>query len=181
MIFLSRLFARPKLSLRAAQEFLLEPDASIPAMKRVYLLSEDLRADPRRVELARALTQNPSKPRLGLEGVHGLFASDEWWNSINTREMPLRFVSGTVVEVYEAGQDRTGVNNTVALKLDDGSLTSVGIYTNSPKDIGMFQTGSKVSIVYAQDRLKDQPAYDGGVNYAEVALEMLVSAPTSAA
>jgi len=175
MNFLQRLFARPKLPLRATQEFLLEREPSVPPMKRVYMLSEKLKADPRHVEVVRALTQNRSKPRLGLKGVHGLFASDEWWDSINTRKMPLRFISGIVAEVYEAGQDRTGVNNTVTVKLDDGSVTSVGIYANDPKDIGLFQTGHKISIVYALDTLKDQPGHDGEVNCAEVALEMLVS------
>ncbi|MDI4635816.1 hypothetical protein J7U46_22310 [Pelomonas sp. V22] len=150
-------------------------------MRRVYLLSKDLEANPGQVERARALTLNRSKPRLGLRGVHGLFASDEWWNSINTGKMRLRFVSGIVAEAYEAGQDRTGVNNAVTVKLDDASTTSVGIYTNDPRDVRLFRTGSKVSIVYAQDELKDQPAPDGDVNYAEIALEMLVGAATNAA
>jgi hypothetical protein len=35
--------------------------------------------------------------------------------------------------------------------------------------------GRQVELVYALDELKDQPAVDGGINRARIALEMAVS------
>ena len=144
-------------------------------MKRVYLLSEELKKDPEQIALTQALTLNPAKPQLGLKGVHGLFASEAWWQSINQKKMPLLHISGVVVRVYVAGQDQEEKNNTIDIALGDGTTQSVGIYTNDPDDIDLFQVGCKAAIVYALDELKKQPAFDGGVNYSKVALEMAVS------
>jgi len=149
-------------------------DISGNQRKRVYWLSAELSSNPKRVELAQALTQDRTRPYMGLKGNYGLFASSEWWNNINQRVIPLRFVTGTVVRAYEAGQDRIGKNNTVDLLIDDGSTVPVGIYVNNPKDIALFKPGVMVEIVYALDELK-QRARDGSVDYSKVALEMTVS------
>ena len=175
MSIFSRLFSKSLTPVRGEQEFFLDLSSPVPGMKRVYMLSKELESDPKQVELTRALTLNGAKPQLGLKGAHGLFATEEWWNSINTQKMPLRFVSGVVVRAYEAGQDHEGVNNTVDVKLSSGETEEVGIYTNSSEDIMLFQPGRAVSIVYALDLLKRQPGTDGGPNYCEIALEMLVS------
>ena len=175
MSILNRLFSKPKAPLRATQEFLLDLNSPVSGMKRVYMLTEELRSDPKRVELTHALTLNSAKPNRGLKGEHGLFATEEWWDSINTRKMPLEYVSGVVVEEYEAGQDHEGVSNTVTLKLSNDTTTSVGIYTNGSEDVGLFRVGHAASIVYALDKLESQPAIGGGTNYSKVALEMLVS------
>jgi hypothetical protein len=175
MSIFTRLFSNSTAPLRGKQEYLLELNSPLPGMKRVYTLTEELESDPKQVELTRALTLNTGKPQLGLKGTHGLFATEEWWNSINTRTMPLRFVSGFVVEAYEAGQDHEGVNNTVDVKLSDGGTEAVGIYTTRSEDISLFQPSRAVSIVYALDLLKRQSGANGGPNYCEIALEMLVS------
>jgi len=141
-------------------------------LRRVYLLTAELRANPRQVELTRSLTLDKSRPNMGLKGKHGLFASEEWWDSINTGRMPLRRVSGTAVRVYEAGQDRTGVINKVDLQLEDGSRAAVGIYVNDRRDARLFKIGSKVELVYALDELKRD---HGSGPYSEIALEMAVS------
>lgn len=149
-------------------------DAPVP-MKRVYSLSEDLKHDQQRVKKAQELTLDTSRPLMGLKGTCGIFASDEWWNSIRERKIPLKFISGVIKRAYVAGQDDDGVNNTVELVLKDGSVTNVGIYTNNINDVALFKPGCMVYIAYALDELKKQPAQDGGVNYSKVALEMAVS------
>ena len=141
----------------------------------MYLLSEELKNDQERVISAQELTLDSSRPLMGLKGAHGLFASDEWWGSIQEKKIPLLFVSGVITRVYVAGQDEGDINNTVDLVTEDGSVTSVGIYTNNIDDVSLFNTGCRVEIVYALDELKRQPARDGGVNYSKVALEMAVS------
>jgi len=143
-------------------------------IKRVFWLSDELKGDPGRVETTRALTLNHGKPRLGLKGIYGLYASSEWWNNINKKKMPLKFVSGRIVRVYEAGQDKVGIVNTVDVELDGGERESVGIYVNSQEDVALFKVGSKVEIVYAKDELK-RTNRDGSKAYAQLALEMAIS------
>lgn len=153
---------------------------SIP-LKLVFQLQEELRMEPEQIALVQALTLNTSKPRLGIKGVHGLFGSPQWWESIQDRRMPLLFLSGAIVRVYSVGQDVKAGNNTIDLLLDDGTEQAVGIYVNNRRDIGLFRVGCRASIVYALDELKQQPASDGGVNYSRIALEMAVSTEVVAA
>ena len=149
-------------------------DAGLP-MKLVFQLSDELKINPQRVALTQALTQNASKPYMGLKGTHGLFGSLAWWESIFQGRMPLLSISGIIQRAYVAGQDERGMNNTIDLMLDDGSVRTVGIYVNDKDDIRLFRHGFRADIVYALDELKQQPAPDGGVNYSKVALEMAVS------
>jgi hypothetical protein len=144
-------------------------------MKRVFQLEDRLREDPVQVQLAQALTLNPLRPRMGLRGTYGLFGSAEWWASIRERRMPLLYLTGVVQRAYVAGQDESASNNTIDLKLDDGSVVMTGIYVNNEADVALFRPGCRVGIVYALDELKMQPASDGGVNYLEIELEMAVS------
>lgn len=154
---------------------LLDLDRLDFPMKRVFLLSDELKRNPDRVALTQALIKDESRPFMGLKGNYGLFGSQEWWESIELRKMPLLFVSGKVSRAYVAGQDRSAANNTVDLIVRDGSILPVGIYANDKRDVELFREGCWVEMVYALDELKLQPASDGGVNYAKVALEAAVS------
>ncbi|PIT51304.1 hypothetical protein [Snodgrassella alvi] len=144
-------------------------------MKIVFLLSEELKNDPERVALTQALTLNTLKPKMGLKGSHGLFASQEWWNSIKQGKMPLKYISGVITSAYIAGQDPSKFNNTIDIVLNNGSIESVGIYVNNDDDVSLFKVGHKACIVYALDEMKAQPDFDGSVNYSQTALEMAVS------
>lgn len=154
--------------------FLDLEDAKFPE-KRVYTLLEDLRQDVDRVKLAQTLTCDPSKPLMGLKGSHGLFGSDEWWKNIENGVIPTSLVSGVIKRAYVAGQDSSEINDTIDIISDEGNEISVGIYTNNPEDVALFQPGHTVRVIYAFDELKRQPASDGSVNYSKVALEMTIS------
>lgn len=153
----------------------LQLDKSPVHMKRVYLLSEKLKADPKRVALAQALTLNAAKPRMGLKGTLGLFGSPEWWANIEQRRMPLRFVQGIIRNTYFAGQDEPGDHNSFELLLEDGATYDEGIYANNKASRALFRVDHRVEVAYALDELKRQPAQDGGVNYLDIVLEMAVS------
>ncbi|MDP9932633.1 hypothetical protein [Variovorax paradoxus] len=153
----------------------LQFDQSGVPMKRVYLLSEELKADPGRIALAQALTLNAAKPRMGLKGTLGLFGSPEWWANIEQRRMPLRFVQGIIRSTYFAGQDEPGDHNSFELLLEDGATYDESIYANDKASRALFRVGHRVEIVYALDESKRQPAQDGGVNYSDIVLEMAVS------
>ncbi|WP_230943748.1 hypothetical protein [Burkholderia anthina] len=144
-------------------------------MKCVFRLEDRLREDPMQVQLAQALTLNAAKHRMGLRGTYGLFGSPEWWANIRDGKVPLLYQIGVVQRVYVAGQDKNVPNNTIDIRLDDGSLCTSGIYVNNKVDVELFQPGRRVGIVYALDELKLQPAIDGGLNQSKIALEMVVS------
>lgn len=154
---------------------LLKLENSTVPMKMVFLLSEELKKNPERVALTQALTLDTSKPTLGLKGTNGLFGSKEWWDSIGQGRIPLLFISGIIKKVYVAGQDPSNFNNTVDLLQEDGTIRSVGIYTNRKADSKLFKIGYKASIVYALDEMKQQPDVDGSINRSKTALEMAVS------
>lgn len=143
-------------------------------MKLVYTLAEELKADPETVALTHALTQDKSRPYMGLKGTFGLYGSPEWWDNIEQGKMPLLRMSGIIKGTHVWGQDETEAN-TVSLELADGSIHYEGMYVNDEGDISLYQVGSRVEIVYALDELKKQPAPDGGVNYLHIPLEVAVS------
>ncbi|MWP61539.1 hypothetical protein [Gilliamella sp. Pas-s25] len=154
---------------------LLKLENSKVPMKMVFLLSEELKNNPERVALTQALTLDKSKPTMGLKGINGLFGSKEWWNSIEQGRIPLLFISGIIKKAYVAGQDPSNFNNTVDLLLEDGTIQSVGIYTNKRVDSKLFKIGYSASIVYALDELKPQAVLNFGQKYNQIALEMAVS------
>lgn len=146
-------------------------------MKRVYDLGEDLKKNPSQVQAAQEMTLNANKPFLGLKGKHGLFGSEEWWLSIRTGKLRIKTIEGVIQETVFAGQDaRWGDQvNSFNLKLEDGSTVLESIYAHEKTDRKLFRSGAIVAVAYVLDELKKQPAADGGINYVETVLEMLVS------
>ncbi len=145
-------------------------------MKTVYTLAESLAQDPGRVAKTQSLTLDSSRPHMGLKGRHGLFASAAWWESINAGRIQTQTVTGSIERTYFAGQDsrRGDQVNSFTLRLADGSTVEESIYTHRRQDIELFVAGATVTMVYALDELKAQPAADGGVNYARSVLEVAV-------
>ncbi|PIF09165.1 hypothetical protein [Janthinobacterium sp. 13] len=146
-------------------------------MKPVYTLAEALAKDPGRVTKTQALTLDSARPHMGLKGRHGLFASVAWWESIEAKRLPTQTVTGIIECTYFAGQDsrRGDQVNSVTLRLADGSTVDESIYINHKQDISLFVPGAMVTMVYALDELKAQPAADGGVNVARIVLEVAIS------
>lgn len=142
-------------------------------MKPVYTLAEALAQDPARIVKMQFLTLDSTRPHMGLKGSHGLFASDDWWESIKAGRITTRTVTGRIERTYFAGQDsRRGYQvNSFTLRLEDGSTFDESIYTHSKHDIKLFVPGAMVTMVYALDELKEQPAADGSVNVARIVLE----------
>ena len=142
-------------------------------MQPIYTLAAALAQDPSRIAKAQSLTLDSSRPRMGLKGRHGLFASDEWWASIKAGRIPTQTVTGSIERTYFAGQDsrRGDQVNSFTLRLQDGSTCNESIYTHRKQDVKLFVAGATVTMVYALDELKAQPAADGSVNVARIVLE----------
>lgn len=154
---------------------LLKLENSKIPMKLVYFLSEELKNKPEQIVLTQSLTLDKSRPNIGLKGTNGLFGSQEWWNSINQGKMPLLYVSGVITRTYVAGQDPSPVDNAFSLLLDDGSKVEESIYDYiKEEDKKLFQKGSRVEIIYANDELKRKNS-NGEKAYLDIVLEMAVS------
>jgi hypothetical protein len=153
---------------------LLNLDGQNGRLRLVFSLAEELKMDPDRVFATQQLTMDRSRPELGLKGDYGLFGSAEWWGNVEGRKMPLIFIEGRILRAYPDGQD-ADINNSVDIVCPDGSVKSIGIYVNDEDDVEYFSEGHWLEMVYALDKLKKQPASDGGVNYSKVAIEVAVS------
>ena len=99
-------------------------------MISVYTLAVTLAQDPARVARTHLLTLDSAKPLLGLQGRHGLFASDAWWHSIKAGRIQTQTVTGNIERTYFAGQgSRRGDQvNSFSLRLADGSTVDESIY-----------------------------------------------------
>jgi hypothetical protein len=115
---------------------------------------------------------------MGLKGNHGLFGSDEWWESIRSGRIKTVCHSGVIERTYFAGQDsRLGSQvNSFSLRTANGSLIDQSIYAKRKNDRNLFVCGATVVMLSALDELKSQPGVDGGTNYLLKLLEMAVSA-----
>jgi hypothetical protein len=143
-------------------------------MKLVYTLTNELNVEPEQLELTHKLTLDKSRPKMGLKGRYGLFATEEWWQNIQRGKIKLYRCAGVIVDVYVAGQDYTEIN-TIDLQDENGVIHMEGIFVNDPADLVHFKIGHRAEIVRALDELKNQPAEDGGKNYSKITLEMAVS------
>jgi hypothetical protein len=146
-------------------------------MKLVYELARALERDPQLVRQTQTLTLDASRPQMGLRGNCGLFATDDWWKSIQSGRLRSRSISGVIETTHFAGQDsRWGDQvNGFQLLLDDGARHSDSIYALEKADRKLFIPGARVTMVFVLDEMKQQPAIDGGVNYLDIVLEVAVS------
>lgn len=144
--------------------------------KLIYELREDLAANPQRVAKAQALTQDTSRPNMGLSGENGLFGSKEWWESVDQGRIEVRIYTGTIQQMYVAGQDadEDSVKDFEYI-CDDGQTRTETCAANDDRDLDLYRTGATVAMAYALDRLKIQQSGDGGPIFLEILLEVVIS------
>lgn len=142
----------------------------------VYELAKDLDAHPEQVAKTQALTLNVAKPQMGLLGADGLYGSREWWQSVNDGRIEVRIYKGVIQRLYVAGQDAEEVEGKDFEYLcEDGRVRRESCIANSDIALALYREGAVVTLAYALDKLKKQPARDGGTNFAEILLEVAVS------
>jgi hypothetical protein len=144
--------------------------------KMVYELAKDLADHPEQMAKTQALTLNTAKPQMGLLGAEGLYGSKEWWQSIRDGRIEVRICKGTIHRLYIAGQDADeDEGKDFEYLCEDGRIRSESCIANSSADLGLYREGAAITLVYALDKLKKQPARDGGINFAEILLEVTIS------
>jgi hypothetical protein len=82
---------------------LIDTENQTYPMILIYNLAVELENDPEHVKLVQELTLDKTRPLMGLKGTHGLFGSNEWWNSIYSKKMKLKVKGGrpTAVSLRE--------------------------------------------------------------------------------
>ena len=97
-------------------------------LKLVYELKKDLENKPEYVQEVQSVSLDSSKPHIGLKGNKGLYGSQQWWENINSGDIPIKFSYGVITRVYEAGQDHMGIVNSFDYETETGFILTEGIY-----------------------------------------------------
>ena len=144
--------------------------------KLIYRLERDLAENPEEITETQEMTLDTSRPYMGLSGENGLFGSKEWWQSIEEGRIEVRTYTGSIQRLYIAGQDfDEDEPKDFEYLSEDGQIRRESCIANDDMDLDLYQVGATVTMSYALDRLKDQPAKDGGTNYSKILLEVWIS------
>lgn len=99
-------------------------------------------------------SQDSRKPKLGMSIEFGLFGSAEWRQSIESGKIEKRKVMGQIIECFEAGQDNSGIPNTIRIVCEDGSLDECGMYTSGGVSENAYRVGTKIEATFLLHPLK---------------------------
>ncbi|HKN22368.1 MAG TPA: hypothetical protein VJX73_13175 [Terracidiphilus sp.] len=129
----------------------------------VYCLKDDKSATER-VRHATRTTEN-----FGIEPTHGMYGSEEWWQKIESGELPTHTLRGTISKVYMASM---GDWPEFKMAGDDGHESTWTRLMHSPEQDRLYRVGSPVEIdfVWQQHRPK---SFDHGAR-VEVVLEIRI-------
>ncbi len=143
-------------------------------MRLIYSLREELEADPQLVADTQALTMDESRP-FGLKGTYGLFASPEWWASIERGVAPVRTLTGQITRLYREGMHNEGQG--FEMTLDDGANCNYSCVANRRRDLSAYQVGKRIELTMMFDPLKTpMPGADGEPEtHSTIVLNVLVS------
>ncbi|MFZ6712349.1 hypothetical protein [Undibacterium sp. TC9W] len=110
--------------------------------KLVYQLDVYFRENPDVVVNAQKIQLDPDRPALGIKGTHGLLGSDEWWRNIRNGVISSQEVTATVIDIFAPGRPSDSKKDSeMQLLLPDGSLTTLSMMANDPRDFGLFKIG----------------------------------------
>ena len=122
-------------------------------MKTVYDLALALADDPKRVADTQALTQDTSKPLMGLAGKYGLFGSAEWWGNLKSGVIPIVVYEGIIESLQFEGMHNEGRSFT--LRLGDGGTYTYSCMANKKQDLKAYRVGQNVRVTMLSERKKN--------------------------
>ncbi|WLF84052.1 hypothetical protein [Moraxella sp. ZY210820] len=138
-----------------------------------YSFKEDMVNQEEYISDVRALTLNPDKPLLGLKGNKGLYATPEWWESIDNRNIPSITFCGEIIRTYVAGMDNSNTDNSFSFLSQENRILDESIYYIDKKHQQLFKKRHFVVIVYAFDEMKVSTPENP--DFSNIVLEMAVS------
>lgn len=113
-------------------------------MKTIYDLAITLARDPGRVVETQALTQDDTRPLMGLKGAYGLFGSADWWINLKSGVIPITIYQGEIGSLQFEGMHNEGRSFT--LKLKGGGTYTYSCVTNEKADYGAYAVGRQVRV-----------------------------------
>lgn len=114
-------------------------------MRTIYYLKNDIN-HIKNVQEATLHTDH-----YGLRVTHGLFGSDEWWEKIESGELPLATVKGTINRVYMSGHNDFPEFEIVTLK-DEKTIWAR--WVDDPSLDSYYKEGSQVELDYVVQMAK---------------------------
>jgi len=103
-------------------------------MKNIYSLAKDVK----KIAAIQEATLNTDK--YGVSTNHGLFGSNEWWNSISSGSLETRTVEGEISRVY-----MTGHNDFPQFDIDSDGVVTSWIREGKEK---LYLKGSQIKLEY---------------------------------
>lgn len=150
-------------------------------MRLIYDFKKEMETKRKKefIEEVRALSLNQDNP-FGIKKDKGLFASDEWWHSVDCGKIITETISGTILSLYEAGMEIRRVPNSFRFVDSSGAIRDESMYMNSKSDRRLFAVGKEIMIFYAYDELKKSTQRPGVPldlenNYVGQVIEMAIS------
>ncbi len=127
-------------------------------MTTVYRLKDDQRF----VEQVQRATQTTE--RFGIQPTHGMFGSEVWWQNIESGQLPLQTLKGTIKEVYMGSMGDWPEFKMVSETGEESTWTRM---VRTPDQDKVYRVGVSVEIdfVWQQHRPK---SWDNGAQIRQV-------------
>lgn len=119
----------------------------------VYELRKDAE-HVRKVQKATLTTE-----QYGIQPTHGLFGSDEWWQKIESGDLPKHTLRGTITRLAMGSMgDWPGFT----MRTDDGAESSWQRFAHTTELCGLYAVGRCVELVYVVQRNREKAPVDAG-------------------
>lgn len=124
----------------------------------VYRLKED----HHRIDQVQRATRTTES--FGIEPTHGMFGSDEWWQNLESGQLPLHTLRGTIKNVYMGSM---GDWPEFKMLSDTGEESSWTRWLQSAEQDQFYRVGARIEIdyVWQQSRAK---SFDHGARREQV-------------
>ena len=142
-------------------------------LELVYEFYKDLSNSTDMIRNTHQLTLDKSRPYMGLKGDKGLFATKEWWDNINEKNIPSEVKSGVIVRTYNAGMENSTKPNSFTYIDKEGNRHDESIYLLDSHNYELFNIDHYVVIFYAYDEMKSSTIENP--DYCPAVIEMAVS------
>ncbi len=115
-----------------------------PGMK---IIVYQLRRDKTYISAVQLATQMTGKG--GIEPVHGLFGSEQWWKAIATGERPLQTLRGVITKLYMGSMNDWPE---FSMRTDSGEESSWSRYANGEQLGQLYEPGLRIELDYVVER-----------------------------
>jgi hypothetical protein len=126
-----------------------------------------LRNDKEHIAKVQRATLNTEK--FGIQQTHGLFGSPEWWSKIDSGELPIHRLRGTITKVYMGSMNDWPE---FAMRADTGEDSSWSRYADSKELAEFYTVGHRIELDYVIQHFK--PKSWSGDSENKVVIEIRV-------